>query len=458
MSLADRIGRSVFVALAVGLAWGIRGDFGHLVGAMYPGAVLGLAVAYVSGQRSLFLWMPIVAALSALGIGAGGMMSYALLHGYAQSNTLVNYSYGFVTLFLQGSAWGTFGGALVGLMLERKPMQTGEWLGLSGSVLFAGWITSFLVVDVLGFQINPPRNNGSIGFMGAALGQLIWLVCNHKPSGLRGAVLGYVGFGVGMAGGRLLGNVANVLQAPLGLTINHWNVMETSCGMIAGFVYAFGMIGRAYPEPPERENIPLASIYGIVYVLGLIPLWHRINRIAPAKVREWASSLTSYGYAEPNRLAQANLRLVDAVCVAGFVGAALWLAIHFKRRDRYSVLPVMWLSGTMLLFQNLTALYFFYPARAHYINMHHVFWAIFALMCVYAVCVRPRPVLGPDTAHDEPETRFAWAGWLAGALAAVALFVFLAGYINNDKTMATANTRWPIWSWTEGPFPGRAGR
>ena len=37
MSLADRIGRSLFVALAVGLAWGIRGDFGHLVGAMYPG-------------------------------------------------------------------------------------------------------------------------------------------------------------------------------------------------------------------------------------------------------------------------------------------------------------------------------------------------------------------------------------------------------------------------------------
>ena len=43
MSLPDRIGRSLFVALAVGLGWGIRGDFGHLVGAMYPGAALALA-------------------------------------------------------------------------------------------------------------------------------------------------------------------------------------------------------------------------------------------------------------------------------------------------------------------------------------------------------------------------------------------------------------------------------
>ena len=87
MSLADRIGRSLFVALAVGLAWGIRGDFGHLVGAMYPGAVLAMALAYVSGQRSLFLWMPVIAAASALAIGAGGLMSYGILHGYAQSDT-----------------------------------------------------------------------------------------------------------------------------------------------------------------------------------------------------------------------------------------------------------------------------------------------------------------------------------------------------------------------------------
>ncbi len=55
------------------------------------------------------------------------MMSYAVLHGYAQSDTLVNYGYGFVTLFLQGSAWGTFGGGLIGLLLERRPMRTGEW-------------------------------------------------------------------------------------------------------------------------------------------------------------------------------------------------------------------------------------------------------------------------------------------------------------------------------------------
>ena len=81
VSLADKIARSLFVALAVGLAWGIRGDFGHLVGAMYPGAILAMALAYVSGQRALFLWMPTIAAASGLAIGSGGMMSYGILHG-----------------------------------------------------------------------------------------------------------------------------------------------------------------------------------------------------------------------------------------------------------------------------------------------------------------------------------------------------------------------------------------
>jgi hypothetical protein len=460
MSLGDRIGRSLFVALAVGLGWGIRGDFGHLVGAMYPGAALGLGLAYVSGQRSLFLWMPILAALSGLGIGSGGMMSYALLHGYAQSDTLVNYAYGFFTLFLQGSAWGTFGSGLIGLMLERKPLRTGEWLGLIGSVLLGGWLTSFLVVDVLGFHINPSRNDGSIAFMGGALAQLIWLACNHKPSGLRGALLGYIGFGLGMAGGRLLGNVANVLQGPSGSTINHWNVMETSCGFIAGFLYCFGMVDRAYAEPPEDENIPLASTYGILYALGLIPLWHRLNRIQPvdAKLAAWAKELRSSGFADPEGLARTILWLIDGVCVLGFVGAAIWMVIHFRRGQRWAMLPVLWLSATMLLFQNLNALYFFYPHRPNYINMHNVFWVMFGLMALYAALARPRPVPVPEDASLEAEPRFSWASWIAGAVAVLGLVVFLAGYVNGEQTMKTANTRWPAWSWQQGPFPGRAAR
>ena len=154
------------------------------------------------------------------------------------------------------------------------------------------------------------------------------------------------------------------------------------------------MVDRRHPEPPEGENIPLASFYGIVYVLGIIPLWHRLNRIRTCakKIEDWAKELKSYGYSDPEKLASITLWLIDGVCVLGFVGVVAWMVIHFRRRQRWSMLPVLWLSGTMLLYQNLNALYFFYPAQPRYINMHHVFWAMFVLMALYSLFARPRPV------------------------------------------------------------------
>ncbi len=71
MDQKERIVRSLFVALAVGLGWGIRGDFGHQLGAMVPGAALALAFTFVSGQKSLFRLMPILAAVAALAISVG---------------------------------------------------------------------------------------------------------------------------------------------------------------------------------------------------------------------------------------------------------------------------------------------------------------------------------------------------------------------------------------------------
>ena len=270
-------------------------------------------------------------------------------------------------------------------------------------------------------------------------------------------MLGYVGFGLGMSVGRLLGNISNVMQDHYQFTINHWNVMETSCGFIGGFIYCFGMVNRPYPEPPQRENIQYLSFLSMVYVLGVIPLWHRLGRIEPAaKIESWSKELQGYGYEDPDRLAQTVLWLIDAVCVLGFIGAAVWLVIYFQRRQRLAMLPVLWLSLTLLLFQNLNALYFFYPHRDNQINMHHVFWVLFGLMVAYAAIARPRPVEEP--AVVEPEPRFRWEAWIAGAVVCLGLVIYAAGYVNGDRTMTSANTRWPLWTWTQGPFPRDAAK
>ena len=461
----DKLLRAAFVALAVALGWGIRGDFGHLIGAMYPGAALGLAFAFVSGQESLFRWMPILAAVSGLGIATGGQMSYGILHGYAQSDTFLDYAYGFFTLFLQGGAWGVFGCATVGLLLEQERVKPREWLAAAATVLVSGCLLYFLVVQVFGFHINPPRSDASIGFTGGAIGLFTWLALKKKPLGLRAAILGYVGFGMGMSVGRLLGNIANNAQtlawhladgASIGpFSINHWNVMEVSVGLIGGFVFAYGMLGLRYPAPSEHRGSPALTVCGAAIVLGVIPLLHRVTRIdAQKKLSEWAASLQTYGYHNPEALSKGILYALNVVCLLGFAGAAIWLYLHFRGKGRWAWFPVIWLSATMLLFQNLNALYFFYPRRPNLINMHFVFWVLFGLMVLYvavqAVLRGPRDVADGGAAAGP----FHWRRWVVGALASYVIVVLLAGFVNGEQTMKSANTRWPVWSWRDGPPSG----
>ena len=87
--------------------------------------------------------------------------------------------------------------------------------------------------------------------------------------------------------------------------------------------------------------------------------------------------------------------------------------------------------------------------------MHHVFWVMFAVMVVYAIMAHPRPIEAPEGSSVEPEPRWPVVGWLALAAAGLGAVIYLTGYVNNTTTMATANTRWPVWAWPDGPFPGR---
>jgi hypothetical protein len=451
MGVRDRLGRSLFVAAAVGLAWGVRGDYGHVVGAMYPGAVLGLAWVAVAGAPALLPRMPVIAGLTAAAVGAGGTMSYGILHGYAQADTLPNYAYGLACLFLQGGCWGTFGGCLAGLLCERRPVRTGDWLGLIGSVAVGGWAATAMIVDGLGFRVNPPRNDITVAFLGAAVGQFLWLAGAGRPAGLRGAAYGFAGFGLGMAGGRVLANAAVHLEG-WGYTVNHWNVMEVACGFVGGGVFAWGMLGLGRVEPAgEAGEFRRPALLGAVLTLGVIPVWHRLWRV-PEKLPGWPKTLAGLGQPEPDQLAAAVLTGVDAACALGAVGAAAW-AVALARGWRWpGWAPAVWLSAVMLAFQQLTSFAFWQPARPGYLNTHHLFWALFLALPAYLLLARPgtRPAVAAATV---PPPR---AGQLAAATAAaLGVLVVVAGLTNGPRTMRLAHTRWPVWAWTEGPFPGR---
>ncbi len=446
LSLWDRSIRSVFVALAVGLGWGIRGDFGHVVGAMYPGAALGLAFAFVTGQKSMIKWMPILGLAGGLGISVGGMMSYGILHGYAKSDTLVNYSYGFFTLFLQGGAWGGFGCALIALALERKTMRFPEWVSVTATVFACGWATYQVVVNLLGFHINPPRSDLSIGFTGGMIGLLVWLRKNDKPCGFKGAFFGYLGFGLGMAGGRFLGNAFHSFP----FSINNWNVMETSCGFIGGLVFTFAMLGRKFVDPPKDDWHPLFANLGILYVLAGIPMLHRLNRIDPGrKLEEWAAAASRFGFEETDKFAQGVLDGIHFSCLLGFMGAVVWFLQYHRKSEKPSAFPILLFSLVMILFQNTNALYFLYESRENYVNMHNVFWLLWGLMVLYALFIPRQPITDPDSVADQVDIRNA----LSWAFVVFCFILIGAGFSNGEETMQSANTRFPLWSWRDGPFP-----
>lgn len=457
MPFWDRLLRSLFVAVAVGLGWGIRGRYGHSLGAMIPGASLGMALAFVSGQPNAMRWMPILGAVAAFFISIGGMMSYGLLHGYAQSDTFINYSYGFFTLLLEGGAWGGFCGAALGLLLERQRLTLGEAVSAVATAFAGGWLTYFVVVDVVDFHINPGRNDTTINFVGQIIALFGWMIWNKRWMGLRGLALGCMGFGLGMALGRLTGNAMR--HAPF--EIAHWTTMETTCGFIGGLVVAFGLLGRRLDDMPEERGWRSVSVLGVFYIMAFIPLLHRLTRITlEGRPKTWSGILNSRGIADPQAVSAAidtMLWGIDAICVVGFLFAGVWLALWRQDRQRWAAFPILAFNLLMLTFLSLDVFYLheLRQPQANSVNMHTVFWTMYGLLAVFALLFETVWPRRDVVEVDEVTERIPWRRWLGATAGTFVTIVACASLTNGPLTMTNAQMRWPVWSSRDGSPPGR---
>jgi len=66
----------LFVALALSIGWGVRGNWGHEYGAMIPGALAAMAAVLVSGRDDWQRRIPFFAFFGAIGWAFGGSISY----------------------------------------------------------------------------------------------------------------------------------------------------------------------------------------------------------------------------------------------------------------------------------------------------------------------------------------------------------------------------------------------
>lgn len=257
----------LIVAMALATAWAIRGQFGHEQGAAWAGAIGGLALVLVSQRNDWYNRMILVALASAVGWGAGGMISYGMVVGYGQADNFINSFYGLGMLFVIGGLFGLLGGGLVGLVLDTTRDHKVKWGSLMAEMIAGGLLSYYFLVEQIGFKMTPPRSEAWAVCLGAGLAMLWYMAREKRDSPMRVAFFSMLGAGIGFGFGNFLQIMGKTWQIPF----NMWNVMEYSIGFFGGLGMAYGVFSSQWPkESPKPEK--WENWASLLIVAVLIPL------------------------------------------------------------------------------------------------------------------------------------------------------------------------------------------
>ncbi|MGV8139901.1 MAG: hypothetical protein AB2L20_32345 [Mangrovibacterium sp.] len=259
----------LIVGMAFGTAWAIRGQFGHEQGAAWAGGIGALALVLVAGRKDWNAKALLISLASAVGWGAGGMISYGQIVGYGRSDDFLNASYGLLMLFIIGGLYGLTGGGLVGLSLSSTKKKKVEWVSLITKMTAGGIITYYFLVEQLGLLMTPPRSEAWAVCLGAGVA-MVWFMARHQyTSALRVALISALGAGFGFAFGNFLQILGNIME----IQFNMWNVMEYSIGFFGGVSMAYGVFSTQWPEESETAMTkPWEGRSAFFIVFVLIPL------------------------------------------------------------------------------------------------------------------------------------------------------------------------------------------
>ncbi|RMG23560.1 MAG: hypothetical protein D6730_14225 [Bacteroidetes bacterium] len=315
---------TLFTALLLGLAWAIRGHFGHEWGAAWAGAIGALALIVASGRSDWWRAAPVLALLGAVGWGAGGMMSYGIVVGYCRGTDFANVAYGYAMLAVIGGLYGLIGGGMLGLGLETTSQKRPDWAALLAQMLALGFLSWGFLIYQLELFMTPPRSELWAGCLGAGLALLWYLHRNGYHAALRVAVFSCFGAGAGFA----LGNFFQSLGIASGLAYNWWNVMEFTLGFLGGLGMAYGVVSSKWPQ---RARPAAASNWAALLLLFLlIPLFNFYAAFSTEKLARLAQNL---------QLQQADA-FVHTQQGAGwllmllFAAGACWLWWQYARQDQ----------------------------------------------------------------------------------------------------------------------------
>lgn len=167
--------RVALCAAAMTLGWGLRGFIGGgPLGAMIPGAMIGLVLAALLKQERQAAWL---AACGAVGFGLGGQETYGQTVGLSLKPE--TYWWALLGFALKGGAWGLAGGGLIGAGLLRGQPGWGAPRFLGGlaamvSATWAGWrLVNAPKLVYFSDPFNKPREEVWAGLLAGALAFLL---------------------------------------------------------------------------------------------------------------------------------------------------------------------------------------------------------------------------------------------------------------------------------------------
>lgn len=274
----------LIVAMTLGTAWAIRGQFGHEQGAAWAGGIGALALVLVSKRKDWYSKVLTVAFAAAVGWGAGGMISYGQVVGYGRSDNFPNAFYGLLMLFVIGSLYGLLGGGLVGLSLDSSTEKKVKWGSLISEMIAGGVLIYYLLIGQLEWLMTPPRSEAWAVCLGAGFAMLWHMARNNNIAALRVAFYSAMGAGFGFAFGNFLHTLGTVWE----IHFNMWNVMEYSIGFFGGTGMAYGVFSSVWPDSapaPQRWETKISMLAVFVFVpfviffdaMGYETLMKRIN-------------------------------------------------------------------------------------------------------------------------------------------------------------------------------------
>jgi len=412
------------VGLTLGTAWAVRGQFGHEQGAALAGGIGAMALVLVAKRNDWHSKMLTIALSSAVGWGAGGMISYGLVVGYGRSGNLPNALYGLLMLFVIGGLFGLLGGGLTGLSLEGSEKNRVRWGSLLAEMSAGGIIVYYFLVHQLEILMTPPRSEAWSVCLGAGLAMLWHMARNSYKSSLRVALTTALGTGFGFAFGNFIQILGNVLE----VNFNMWNVMEYSIGFFGGISLTYSIFTSEWPEeslsPEPWENIA-ALILVFVFIPAVIfsqsmtygTLLKRFENLADPECLSLVSSIT-------------GLFIFICIAVAGVF--ILKKNRHcFGRREILQLFAIVFAAYIMVSYIVTGAF-----AGKFHLN-HHLYWVNFFIILI--LIHKQLPALYEYKKYDLNGRKLAL--YFAAIVVVITLLALIV--INIHGEMSGAHNRFP---------------